>query len=225
MVSKFMGMSPPDVSSKTDVDSFFPSSAVPTVTYPINSFRMSPITEQMNTAVRSRTDLVSSLKSSMQSLQGSAKTRSESVSALGAIIKVCSLSSSHRVVPRSSNFPYVGMKMADPVPQFSHILSNLASSHPRLSYVHFIDARINPDFPEHETLDFARAIWTPTGRPFLIAGGFTPELALEHFKQPGRENDVVVFGRWFIANVSNVFSFSLERNRVTDSFILFSPTL
>jgi NADPH2 dehydrogenase len=101
------------------------------------------------------------------------------------------------------------MKMTDPIPQFSYILNSLASAHPSLSYVHLVEPRAQgggTDIPDSErspdeSLDFARKIWARTGRPFLAAGGFTPENALAHMAGKGKENDAVVFGRWFIANV------------------------
>lgn len=96
--------------------------------------------------------------------------------------------------------------MKDPIPQFSYIISQLAERYPSLSYIHLINpgvagtGYITP--AEGESIDFAREIWRKTGRPFLIAGKFTPELALEHMEKEGAENDIVVFGRKFHANVS-----------------------
>lgn len=98
------------------------------------------------------------------------------------------------------------MKQEDPLPQFSHIISSLADSFPNLSYIHLVEPRVNGIFdkvcPEGESLDFARQIWKKTGKPLFVAGGYTPENALEHMAVPGHENDVCVFGRWYIANVS-----------------------
>lgn len=97
--------------------------------------------------------------------------------------------------------------MQDPIPQFTHLISELANRHPTLSYVHLVEPRaigggVDVSPQQGESLDFARAAWKQTGRPFLVAGGYTPELALEHMKIAGHENDVVVFGRHFLANVS-----------------------
>jgi NADPH2 dehydrogenase len=99
------------------------------------------------------------------------------------------------------------MRMANPIPQFSHLLSELAKAHPDLAYVHLVDPRVagqvdNKDVKNDDTLDFARDIWRPTGSALLVAGGFSAESALEHHNVPGRENEAVVFGRWFISNVS-----------------------
>jgi len=60
--------------------------------------------------------------------------------------------------------------------------------------------------PPGESLDFARKIWKKTGRVFLSAGGFTAENVLSHFTSDDandrdlKENEMVVFGRWFISN-------------------------
>jgi NADPH2 dehydrogenase len=111
------------------------------------------------------------------------------------------------------------MRMADPIPQYSHLLSELAKQHPDLAYVHFIEPRVvrfarDRDYEIIETsdsLDFARNIWRPTGSAFLSAGGFVPETALRHYDIPGRENEAVVFGRWFISNVcTHIHTFDTE---------------
>ena len=104
--------------------------------------------------------------------------------------------------------------MSDPVSQFGYIISQLASNYPTLSYIHLVEPRavgggtdVKP--PPGESLDFARKLWKKTGRPFLSAGGYTPENALSHFadqdataEEDLKENELVVFGRWFISNVS-----------------------
>jgi NADPH2 dehydrogenase len=96
------------------------------------------------------------------------------------------------------------MRMEDPVPQFSYLVSELAKRHPDLAYFHGIEGRVSgaEDADSIETLDFLRDIWRPTGRPFLSAGGYTPVSALEHVEKAGHENEMIVFGRHFIANVS-----------------------
>ena len=96
------------------------------------------------------------------------------------------------------------MKQPNPIPQFTYLIKRLAEGYPSLAYIHLIESRggsADGSSLPGESLDFAREAWKPTGRPFLVAGGYTSENALEHMKLPGRENDVVIFGRWFIANV------------------------
>src|ERR1700753_744368 len=98
------------------------------------------------------------------------------------------------------------MRMDDPVPQFSHFINHLADAHPRLAYIHLTESRVknNEDIGERpdESLDFARNIWKKTGRPFLNAGGYNAQNALKFMNEEERENCLVVFGRWFISNVS-----------------------
>jgi len=108
---------------------------------------------------------------------------------------------------------FQNMRMADPVPQFSYIIQQLADRFPSLSYIHMVEPRttgggIDLVPPPGESLDFARKIWKKTGRVFLSAGGFTAENVLGHFTSDDandrdlKENEMVVFGRWFISNVS-----------------------
>jgi NADPH2 dehydrogenase len=107
-----------------------------------------------------------------------------------------------------------GMKMANPIPQFTYLIEQLTARYPRLSYIHFVEPRTTGGGVDvvpaaNESNDFARQIWKKTGRPFLTSGGYTPEDALEHMRGVdgcGRERDVVVFGRRFIANVSSPFT-------------------
>ena len=102
------------------------------------------------------------------------------------------------------------MKMTHPVPQFQYIVEQLAARHPNLSYIHFVEPRISgyDDVPEDEkeSLEFPRKIWRRTGRPFISAGGFKRQDALEHVSRKGRENELIAFGRYFISNVSFLLS-------------------
>ena len=97
------------------------------------------------------------------------------------------------------------MKMEDPVPQFSHFVSSLASSYPSLAYLHVVEAPpiqersgVNGliDTPE-ESNDFLRKIWSP--RPFISCGGYSRQTALAVAES---KNDLVAFGRPYISNVS-----------------------
>lgn len=100
---------------------------------------------------------------------------------------------------------YQGLLMADPKPTFTYLVSQLAERHPNLAYLHLIDPQ-QETLPPHpltppntvESLQFIRDIWSP--RPLLVAGGFNAELAARHAEK--YPNEVVVFGKWFISNVS-----------------------
>ncbi|GAA5832883.1 hypothetical protein JCM5353_003740 [Sporobolomyces roseus] len=104
-----------------------------------------------------------------------------------------------RVSPYST---FQGMKMEheETHKTFSHFVTEIRDRHSDLAYLHATMSRVggNLDLPadERETLDFLYDIWTP--RPFLVAGGFKRDTAVEtaeHFK-----NSVIVFGRYFISN-------------------------
>ncbi|KAJ3523998.1 hypothetical protein NMY22_g11191 [Coprinellus aureogranulatus] len=114
---------------------------------------------------------------------------------------------------------YQDMRMADPVPQFSHFVSSLAQQHPNLAYVHLVEpARgpsIVPNGPRHgeedpaellkESNDFVRKIWAP--RPLISCTEYTRETALEVAEKKG---DIIGFGRLFISNPD--LPFRLQHN-------------
>ncbi|TID26017.1 Aldolase-type TIM barrel [Venturia nashicola] len=95
---------------------------------------------------------------------------------------------------------FQGMKMHDPIPQFSSIVHS--ANKLELAYLHLVSPRIsgaedhNPS--DNETLDFAMAIFHG---PLLIAGGFNAASARELVDESFPKRDiVVVFGRHFLAN-------------------------
>ncbi|KAL6400155.1 NADH:flavin oxidoreductase/NADH oxidase [Ilyonectria robusta] len=98
-----------------------------------------------------------------------------------------------------SNFQ--GMRMEDPVPQFSYLVSELKSLN--LAYLHIIESRVNnwQDVEKVEGIDFLLDIWNGTS-PVLVAGGFTPEIAQKAVDEEYAKYDnvAVVFGRHFLAN-------------------------
>jgi NADPH2 dehydrogenase len=93
------------------------------------------------------------------------------------------------------------MKMANPVPQYSHFVATLKSKHPTLAYLHVIEPRIDGTIEavvqsgEHESNDFIRAIWKP--RPLISAGGYTRQGALKR----AEKGELIAFGRFYISNV------------------------
>ncbi|KAF8175731.1 hypothetical protein K438DRAFT_1908796 [Mycena galopus ATCC 62051] len=84
---------------------------------------------------------------------------------------------------------FQGMAMRNPVPTFSHVISELAARHPDLAYLH-----LEGTIGAYESNDAFRLLWAP--RPFIRAGGFTREDALE----TAESGDLVAFGRWFTSN-------------------------
>ncbi|KAI0058462.1 hypothetical protein BV25DRAFT_1891339 [Artomyces pyxidatus] len=94
---------------------------------------------------------------------------------------------------------FQGMRMDDPVPTYSALVTRLRDAHPALAYLHVVEPRIDGIFTgnaeDDGQNDFLRAIWAP--RPFIAAGGFTRASALEAAERTG---DLIAFGRSFIAN-------------------------
>ena len=100
---------------------------------------------------------------------------------------------------------FQGMKMQDPVPQFSYLLEGLKEL--KLAYVHLVESRIsgNADVEATEKNDPFIDLWAGAS-PILLAGGFTPESARKCINEEYKDKDLaVVFGRYFIANPDLVF--------------------
>ena len=91
------------------------------------------------------------------------------------------------------------MKMADPIPQFSHLIKGLKDL--KLAYLHLVESRIsgNADVEATEKVDFALEIWGKTS-PVLLAGGFKPDSAHKTVQEYAENEVAVVFGRYFISN-------------------------
>ncbi|KZV64865.1 FMN-linked oxidoreductase [Peniophora sp. CONT] len=106
-----------------------------------------------------------------------------------------------RVGIRFSPWPTsMNTNIDDPTPVYLHLVQALASSHPKLSYIHFIEPRVDNEQPREvkagETNDAFREAWGD--RPFISAGGFTRESALELTEK--RKNALVAFGRHYTSN-------------------------
>ena len=100
---------------------------------------------------------------------------------------------------------FQGMKMQDPVPQFSYLLKGLKDL--KLAYVHLVESRIagNADVEATEKNDPFIDLWADTS-PILLAGGFTEDSARVCTEKEYKDKDLaIVFGRYFIANPDLVF--------------------
>ena len=99
---------------------------------------------------------------------------------------------------------FQGMRMKDPIPQFTHVISQAKKF--GLAYLHLIESRISGAEDYHGTgggLDFAIRLWEG---PLLVAGGYTPAEAKRLVDHRYSYKDiVVVFGRYFLANPDLVF--------------------
>jgi NADPH2 dehydrogenase len=99
--------------------------------------------------------------------------------------------------------PFQGMRMEDPIPQFTDIINK--ASQLNLAYLHLVESRMSgaEDWEGNDRLDFAYKLWRG---PILVAGGYKPADAqkLVDEEHPGRDI-VVMFGRYFIANPDLVY--------------------
>jgi NADPH2 dehydrogenase len=100
-----------------------------------------------------------------------------------------------------------GMRMADPISQFSHVIKEVGALGP-LAYLHLVNSRVHGfedvDAPAEEGLEFAFELWDG---PILVAGGYDDESAKRFVDEEvgGRNNVVVVIGRPFTSNPDLVF--------------------
>jgi NADPH2 dehydrogenase len=99
---------------------------------------------------------------------------------------------------------FQGMKMKDPLPQFSDVIRKLNTFN--LAYIHLTESRVsgNADTEGYASLDPLLSLYT--SGPILIAGGFTPGSAKTLVDQEHKDRDIiVVFGRYFISTPDLVF--------------------
>ncbi|KZP21343.1 FMN-linked oxidoreductase [Athelia psychrophila] len=95
-----------------------------------------------------------------------------------------------------------GMGMANPVPQFTHLISTIRALYPDFAYLHVVGPRVNGHF-DRETVpvnqltqrDTLYDLWAP--KPLVSAGGYDRELGLDMAQRTGQ---LVAYGRLFISN-------------------------
>ncbi|KAK7426685.1 hypothetical protein QQZ08_006863 [Neonectria magnoliae] len=107
-----------------------------------------------------------------------------------------------RLSPWSS---FQGMKMENPIPQFSDIIDK--ASQAKLAYLHLIESRVSgsDDCEGSEGLDFAYKLWNG---PLLVGGGYKLADAQKLVDEQYPDKDIVVmFGRHFISNPDLVYRF------------------
>ncbi|KAK7888030.1 hypothetical protein LTR67_009425 [Exophiala xenobiotica] len=101
-----------------------------------------------------------------------------------------------RLSPYSS---FQGMKMDEPIPQFTHLINGLKEL--KLAYIHVVESRVsgNADIESTEKIDFAIEAWGNTS-PVLVAGGFRPDSAKRAVDEEYTDKDIaIVFGRYWIS--------------------------
>lgn len=98
---------------------------------------------------------------------------------------------------------FQGMKMKDPLPQFSDIIRKLNSL--GVAYIHLVDSRVSGN-ADQESTDRLNPLVDLFDGPVLIAGGFKPKSAKQLVDEEFPNRDVVVvFGRYFISTPDLVF--------------------
>lgn len=93
-----------------------------------------------------------------------------------------------------------GMRMADPVPQFTYLVEKLRDI--KLAYLHIIESRVinNVDCEKTEGIEFLLETWGTTS-PVIVAGGFNPDNTTNAIDEDYKANNVAIaFGRHFLAN-------------------------
>ncbi|KFY74654.1 hypothetical protein V499_05317 [Pseudogymnoascus sp. VKM F-103] len=102
----------------------------------------------------------------------------------------------YRVSPYS---PFQGMKMDDPVPQFSYLATALKKLD--IAYLHVVESRISGagDIEGTEQVDWLIDLWG-SGNAIILAGGFTSESANEAISKHIDKKIAIAFGRNFLAN-------------------------
>lgn len=91
---------------------------------------------------------------------------------------------------------------SNPIPVYTYVVRSLVERYPNLAYVHFIEPRADDEITrafEPGGNNVFREAWGP--RPFIAAGGFTRETALEVTAK--HRNVLVAFGRHYTSNVSS----------------------
>lgn len=102
----------------------------------------------------------------------------------------------YRVSPYS---PFQGMKMDDPVPQFSYLVAALKKLD--IAYLHVVESRVSGsgDIDGTEQVDWLVDLWGGDNA-LILAGGFTSESADEAISKHMDKKIAVAFGRDFLAN-------------------------
>ncbi|KAM5344059.1 hypothetical protein ACJ41O_012596 [Fusarium nematophilum] len=98
---------------------------------------------------------------------------------------------------------FQGMRMKDPIPQFTDVISKANQS--GIAYLHLVESRMSgsEDYEGYDRLDFAYDLWHG---PLLVAGGYIPQEAQRLVDEKYPDKDIVViFGRYFISNPDLVY--------------------
>ena len=97
---------------------------------------------------------------------------------------------------------FQGMKMQDPLPQFTDIIKKLNNF--GLAYLHLVEGRVSGN-ADIETNDSLNPLLPHYKGTLLIAGGFKADSAKRLVEEHKDRDIVVVFGRYFISTPDLVF--------------------
>ncbi|KAI0772352.1 NADH:flavin oxidoreductase/NADH oxidase [Trametes elegans] len=101
-----------------------------------------------------------------------------------------------RISPWST---FQGMRMEDPLPTFTYLVSKIVEDHSDIAYLHVVEPGLaggsDINAREGESNDFIRKLWLP--RALITAGRYTRESAIQRAEETG---ELIAFGRLFIAN-------------------------
>lgn len=121
------------------------------------------------------------------------------------------------------------MRMSDPYPTFAYLVVRVRQLYPRFAYLHIVEPRVagiaDREALEGESNDFLRAIWNvpgsrENGSVYVTAGAYTRQLAIQAAEE---KDDLVAFGRHFIANV-RISSFPMHFENEYLWLLYISPT-
>ncbi|EEH20765.1 hypothetical protein PABG_02996 [Paracoccidioides brasiliensis Pb03] len=110
--------------------------------------------------------------------------------------------SAYRISPWSR---FQDMRMADPRPQFTHLVQNLAKI--GLAYLHVVESRVSGSYTVEEppeSIEFLVDAFDGAGA-VILAGGFSPQSAKEAVKSHKNQRIAIAFGRHFIPNPDLAF--------------------
>lgn len=104
---------------------------------------------------------------------------------------------------------YLSMRMADPIPQFTHLIKELSAL--GIAFIHLVEPRIAGDIVvetghAYSLIPFLNA-WG-NERPVIVAGGYTAESALKAVSADGvyeGRKVAIAFGRHYVSNPDLVF--------------------
>lgn len=97
--------------------------------------------------------------------------------------------------------PFQGMKMDDPIPQFSCLAQQLRVL--GIAYIHIVQSRISGAVDvdvDAEPVDFLLDIWKGAPGAAILAGGFTPESGAATAEKYKDVPVAIAFGRSYLAN-------------------------